>query len=245
MIRRPPRSTLSSSSAASDVYKRQVERWCNSTGGWEQKLLHRIIARWVHNMRTIVHEATLAKTKARYGQGAPPDMSIHACRMMRRAVGRLQATEIRATVDAYKHNMAVARADDECQARGLRMLKQAVRRLKTVEIRAILGIYKSNVATARADDECQARGSKMLKQAMVRLRGSEVQRVLWLFKQQCALGMLEDARRAAALHRLGARQHRSGVRRVVCAIREQCLEARLVKRRSQAKQTMSSMMRML
>src|SRR5664279_6215001 len=28
MIRRPPRSTLSSSSAASDVYKRQVEREC-------------------------------------------------------------------------------------------------------------------------------------------------------------------------------------------------------------------------
>ena len=27
MIRRPPRSTLSSSSAASDVYKRQGERW--------------------------------------------------------------------------------------------------------------------------------------------------------------------------------------------------------------------------
>eukprot|EP00658_Telonema_sp_P-2_P053419 TRINITY_DN41954_c0_g1_i1.p1 TRINITY_DN41954_c0_g1~~TRINITY_DN41954_c0_g1_i1.p1 ORF type:complete len:131 (+),score=35.88 TRINITY_DN41954_c0_g1_i1:115-507(+) len=28
MIRRPPRSTLSSSSAASDVYKRQQKRWC-------------------------------------------------------------------------------------------------------------------------------------------------------------------------------------------------------------------------
>src|SRR5674536_371467 len=28
MIRRPPRSTLSSSSAASDVYKRQVRRLC-------------------------------------------------------------------------------------------------------------------------------------------------------------------------------------------------------------------------
>src|SRR5664280_3870459 len=27
MIRRPPRSTLSSSSAASDVYKRQFEQW--------------------------------------------------------------------------------------------------------------------------------------------------------------------------------------------------------------------------
>src|SRR5664280_3545214 len=30
MIRRPPRSTLSSSSAASDVYKRQVKSWVSS-----------------------------------------------------------------------------------------------------------------------------------------------------------------------------------------------------------------------
>ena len=49
MIRRPPRSTLSSSSAASDVYKRQIEHWggrcyswdvvneaLNGTGGWDQ-----------------------------------------------------------------------------------------------------------------------------------------------------------------------------------------------------------------
>eukprot|EP00656_Telonema_subtile_P007652 TRINITY_DN13595_c0_g1_i1.p1 TRINITY_DN13595_c0_g1~~TRINITY_DN13595_c0_g1_i1.p1 ORF type:complete len:177 (+),score=21.26 TRINITY_DN13595_c0_g1_i1:69-599(+) len=32
MIRRPPRSTLSSSSAASDVYKRQVQVWCQWRG---------------------------------------------------------------------------------------------------------------------------------------------------------------------------------------------------------------------
>eukprot|EP00656_Telonema_subtile_P038285 TRINITY_DN4299_c0_g1_i3.p2 TRINITY_DN4299_c0_g1~~TRINITY_DN4299_c0_g1_i3.p2 ORF type:complete len:118 (+),score=13.69 TRINITY_DN4299_c0_g1_i3:66-419(+) len=34
MIRRPPRSTLSSSSAASDVYKRQVST--QSTGAWSR-----------------------------------------------------------------------------------------------------------------------------------------------------------------------------------------------------------------
>src|SRR5664280_3198885 len=32
MIRRPPRSTLSSSSAASDVYKRQIPAWCRHFG---------------------------------------------------------------------------------------------------------------------------------------------------------------------------------------------------------------------
>eukprot|EP00658_Telonema_sp_P-2_P053970 TRINITY_DN42795_c0_g1_i2.p1 TRINITY_DN42795_c0_g1~~TRINITY_DN42795_c0_g1_i2.p1 ORF type:complete len:135 (-),score=26.55 TRINITY_DN42795_c0_g1_i2:11-415(-) len=32
MIRRPPRSTLSSSSAASDVYKRQVHMFCHKGG---------------------------------------------------------------------------------------------------------------------------------------------------------------------------------------------------------------------
>eukprot|EP00658_Telonema_sp_P-2_P069359 TRINITY_DN58538_c0_g1_i1.p1 TRINITY_DN58538_c0_g1~~TRINITY_DN58538_c0_g1_i1.p1 ORF type:complete len:132 (-),score=39.02 TRINITY_DN58538_c0_g1_i1:82-477(-) len=42
MIRRPPRSTLSSSSAASDVYKRQVEGSLSalgSDGGFEKVLL--------------------------------------------------------------------------------------------------------------------------------------------------------------------------------------------------------------
>eukprot|EP00656_Telonema_subtile_P056788 TRINITY_DN916_c0_g1_i1.p1 TRINITY_DN916_c0_g1~~TRINITY_DN916_c0_g1_i1.p1 ORF type:complete len:111 (-),score=21.39 TRINITY_DN916_c0_g1_i1:49-381(-) len=33
MIRRPPRSTLSSSSAASDVYKRQIGRECEASDG--------------------------------------------------------------------------------------------------------------------------------------------------------------------------------------------------------------------
>src|SRR5664280_981597 len=36
MIRRPPRSTLSSSSAASDVYKRQGQRRTNSGVPWER-----------------------------------------------------------------------------------------------------------------------------------------------------------------------------------------------------------------
>src|SRR5664280_3702632 len=39
MIRRPPRSTLSSSSAASDVYKRQVEDGQGVRGGVARELL--------------------------------------------------------------------------------------------------------------------------------------------------------------------------------------------------------------
>eukprot|EP00658_Telonema_sp_P-2_P046761 TRINITY_DN35059_c0_g1_i1.p1 TRINITY_DN35059_c0_g1~~TRINITY_DN35059_c0_g1_i1.p1 ORF type:complete len:114 (+),score=37.07 TRINITY_DN35059_c0_g1_i1:115-456(+) len=39
MIRRPPRSTLSSSSAASDVYKRQtLSRGSHQTDGWDDDL---------------------------------------------------------------------------------------------------------------------------------------------------------------------------------------------------------------
>src|SRR5664279_5749633 len=42
MIRRPPRSTLSSSSAASDVYKRQLHRR-DSTDGNDEPLLRQLL----------------------------------------------------------------------------------------------------------------------------------------------------------------------------------------------------------
>eukprot|EP00656_Telonema_subtile_P011262 TRINITY_DN15550_c0_g1_i6.p2 TRINITY_DN15550_c0_g1~~TRINITY_DN15550_c0_g1_i6.p2 ORF type:complete len:110 (+),score=27.52 TRINITY_DN15550_c0_g1_i6:117-446(+) len=62
MIRRPPRSTLSSSSAASDVYKRQVST--QSTGEVrEHKMAHDEAAREVENF---VYKAKLAEQAERY-----------------------------------------------------------------------------------------------------------------------------------------------------------------------------------
>src|SRR5678809_1703232 len=48
MIRRPPRSTLDRSSAASDVYKRQIVDWClfpDSYLGWAQRARATVQAR--------------------------------------------------------------------------------------------------------------------------------------------------------------------------------------------------------
>src|SRR5674536_364866 len=49
MIRRPPRSTLSSSSAASDVYKRQVMDRLRSPGGcpWDAEQTHASLAKYL------------------------------------------------------------------------------------------------------------------------------------------------------------------------------------------------------
>eukprot|EP00658_Telonema_sp_P-2_P078359 TRINITY_DN7315_c0_g1_i4.p1 TRINITY_DN7315_c0_g1~~TRINITY_DN7315_c0_g1_i4.p1 ORF type:complete len:101 (+),score=18.25 TRINITY_DN7315_c0_g1_i4:141-443(+) len=61
MIRRPPRSTLSSSSAASDVYKRQVYKASHDAfapGCWVAGIVNLSLSEWYirYHMRVIVNE---------------------------------------------------------------------------------------------------------------------------------------------------------------------------------------------
>ena len=44
MIRRPPRSTLDRSSAASDVYKRQAKKWALIANHYDRSLLRNTVA---------------------------------------------------------------------------------------------------------------------------------------------------------------------------------------------------------
>eukprot|EP00656_Telonema_subtile_P020182 TRINITY_DN2133_c0_g1_i5.p1 TRINITY_DN2133_c0_g1~~TRINITY_DN2133_c0_g1_i5.p1 ORF type:complete len:214 (-),score=58.61 TRINITY_DN2133_c0_g1_i5:124-765(-) len=81
MIRRPPRSTLSSSSAASDVYKRQVSTqstgdfcqwpWASDMGSWGEPLLE-----WHSNPDAQVYEFPLPHGVLRLTQNTKSDPTM-------------------------------------------------------------------------------------------------------------------------------------------------------------------------
>eukprot|EP00656_Telonema_subtile_P049547 TRINITY_DN6187_c0_g1_i2.p1 TRINITY_DN6187_c0_g1~~TRINITY_DN6187_c0_g1_i2.p1 ORF type:complete len:140 (+),score=20.27 TRINITY_DN6187_c0_g1_i2:112-531(+) len=71
MIRRPPRSTLSSSSAASDVYKRQVST--QSTGTTPKKMRARVIT-----LVLLIAAATAVEYRVRTSQ-IPGTMFLDSC----------------------------------------------------------------------------------------------------------------------------------------------------------------------
>src|SRR5664279_6512818 len=69
MIRRPPRSTLSSSSAASDVYKRQhmdTRAVRDAAGGGEEWVINGV-KRWISAAHMATHDIVFARTSGEPG----------------------------------------------------------------------------------------------------------------------------------------------------------------------------------